>query len=52
MAKEELLQFDGLVTEILPDARYRVALDSCREDVAYTAGWMKRKGSRLSPVLE
>jgi len=27
MAKEELLQFDGLVTEILPDARYRVPLD-------------------------
>jgi translation initiation factor IF-1 len=25
--KEELLQFDGVVTEILPDARYRVQLD-------------------------
>src|SRR5262245_7677907 len=24
MAKEELIQFEGLVTEILPDARYRV----------------------------
>ena len=23
MAKEELIQFEGLVTEILPDARYR-----------------------------
>jgi translation initiation factor IF-1 len=31
------------VIEILPDARYRVALDSGREDVAYTAGWMKKK---------
>ena len=28
MAKEELLQFEGLVTEILPDARYRIQLDS------------------------
>ena len=26
--KEELLQFEGLVTEILPDARYRVQLDN------------------------
>ena len=28
MAKEELIQFEGLVTEILPDARYRVQLDA------------------------
>jgi translation initiation factor IF-1 len=27
MAKEELIEFEGLVTEILPDARYRVELD-------------------------
>ena len=26
--KEELLEFEGLVTEILPDARYRVQLDN------------------------
>jgi len=42
MAKEELLQFDGLVTEILPDARYRVQLDAGHEVVAYTAGRMKK----------
>jgi translation initiation factor IF-1 len=40
--KEELLQFDGLVTEILPDARYRVALDNGHQLVAYTAGRMKK----------
>ena len=28
MAKEELIKFEGLVTEILPDARYRVQLDA------------------------
>jgi translation initiation factor IF-1 len=28
VAKEELMQFDGLVTEILPDARFRVQLDA------------------------
>jgi len=42
MAKEELLEFEGLVTVILPDARYRVRLDSGHEIVAYTAGRMKK----------
>ena len=27
MAKEELIEFEGLVTEILPDTRYRVKLE-------------------------
>ena len=42
MAKEELIQFEGLVTEILPDARYRVQLDAGHEIVAYTAGKMRK----------
>ena len=42
MAKEELIEFEGLVTEILPDARYRVQLDSGHTIVAYTAGKMKK----------
>jgi translation initiation factor IF-1 len=42
MAKEELITFDGLVTEILPDARYRVQLDNGHEVIAYTAGKMKK----------
>jgi translation initiation factor IF-1 len=28
MAKEELMQFEGLVIEPLPDARFRVQLDA------------------------
>jgi translation initiation factor IF-1 len=36
-AKEGSLQFEGLVTEILPDARYRVQLDNGRQFVAYAA---------------
>ena len=40
--KEELLQFEGLVLEVLPDARYRVRLDNEHELVAYTAGRMKK----------
>ncbi|TBW34750.1 translation initiation factor IF-1 [Siculibacillus lacustris] len=42
MAKEELIQFDGLVLEILPDARFRVRLENGHEIVAYTAGKMKK----------
>jgi translation initiation factor IF-1 len=42
MAKEELIELEGLVKEILPDARYRVALDNGHEIVAYTAGKMKK----------
>ena len=42
MAKEELITFEGLVTEILTDARYRVQLDAGHEIVAYTAGKMKK----------
>jgi translation initiation factor IF-1 len=42
MSKEELLQFEGLVTEILPDTRFRVQLDNGHSIVAYTAGRMRK----------
>ncbi|HEY8566875.1 MAG TPA: translation initiation factor IF-1 [Beijerinckiaceae bacterium] len=42
MAKEELITFDGFVTEILPDARFRVELENGHEVIAYTAGKMKK----------
>ena len=42
MAKEELLEFDGVVTDVLPDARFRVKLDNDHEIIAYTAGRMKK----------
>ena len=48
MSKEELLQFDGLVLEILPDARYRVQLDNGREPIAYTAGKMEEFDKTLA----
>ena len=40
--KEELLEFEGLVTEILHDARFRIQLDNGHQLVAYTAGRMKK----------
>ena len=42
MTKEELLQFEGLVIEVLPDARYRIELENGHALVAYTAGKMKK----------
>jgi translation initiation factor IF-1 len=42
MPKEELMEFEGLVLEALPDARFRVKLENGHELVAYTAGRMKK----------
>ena len=42
MAKEELLEFDGTVTEVLPDGNFRVKLDNEHEVLAYTAGKMRK----------
>ena len=42
MAKEELIEMNGVVMEILPDSRYRVTLDNGHTLVAYTGGKMKR----------
>jgi translation initiation factor IF-1 len=42
MAKEELMEFDGLITELLPEGRFRVRLDNDHEILAYTAGKMKK----------
>ena len=42
MAKEELLEFDGTVVEVLPDGNYRVKLDNEHIILAYAAGKMKK----------
>jgi translation initiation factor IF-1 len=47
MAKEELLEMAGLVTEILPDSRFRVSLENGHELIAYSAGRMKRHNIRI-----
>ena len=47
MAKEELIQMDGIVNEVLPDSRYRVKLDNGHELVAYTAGRMRKHHIRI-----
>jgi translation initiation factor IF-1 len=41
MAKEEMLEFDGTVTEVLPDGNFRVKLDNEHMILAYAAGKMR-----------
>ena len=50
MSKEELLQFEGLVLERMPNARHLVQLDNRHQLVAYTAGRMKK--SRIKTLAE
>jgi translation initiation factor IF-1 len=47
MAKEEMLEFEGIVEEVLPDARCRVKLDNGHEVIAYTSGRMKKNRIRI-----
>lgn len=42
MTKEDVLNFEGKVTEVMPDARFRVELDNGHMVVVYTAGKMKK----------
>ena len=42
MPKEELLEFDGVVTEVLPDGNYRVKLDNDHILLAYMSGKMRK----------
>ena len=42
MAKEEMLEFDGTVTEVLPDGNFRVLLDNQHNVLAHTAGKMRK----------
>ena len=42
MAKEQLLEMNGIVMDVLPDSRYRVTLDNGHKLVAYSAGKMRK----------
>jgi translation initiation factor IF-1 len=47
MAKEEVIEMNGVVSEVLPDARYRVTLDNGHNLVAYSAGKMRKHHIRI-----
>ena len=38
MAKEELIEMQGRVDEVLPDSRFRVTLENGHQLIAYTGG--------------
>ena len=42
MAKDELMEFQGTVKELLPNAMFRVLLDNDHEIIAHTAGKMRK----------
>jgi translation initiation factor IF-1 len=47
LAKEDLIEFEGTVLELLPDARFRVRLDNGHETLAYSSGRMKKNRIRI-----
>ncbi len=47
MAKEEMLEFPGKVTELLPNAMFRVKLDNDHEVLAHTSGKMRKNRIRV-----
>ena len=47
MAKEDLLEMMGLVTEVLPDSRFRVGLENGHQLIAYTSGKMRKNHIRI-----
>ncbi|WP_442770018.1 translation initiation factor IF-1 [Zoogloea ramigera] len=47
MAKEELIEMHGSVTEVLPDGRYRVTLENGHNLIAYAGGKLKKNHIRI-----
>ena len=47
MVKEDLLEFEGVVEEILPNAMFRVKLENDYEVLAHTAGRMRKHRIRV-----
>ena len=47
MAKEELIEFTGVVKEVLPNAMFRVVLDNEHEIVAHSAGKVRKNRIRI-----
>ncbi|MBK67279.1 MAG: translation initiation factor IF-1 [Rickettsiales bacterium] len=47
MAKEDLLEFEGHVTEVLPNAMFRVKLENDHEIIAHSSGRMRKNRIRV-----
>ena len=47
MAKEDLIEFTGVVAELLPNAMLRVKLDNAHTILAHTSGKMRKNRIRV-----
>ena len=47
MAKEELIEMNGHVDEVLPDSRFRVTLENGHQVICYTGGKMRKHHIRI-----
>ena len=47
MSKENFLEFKGKVTELLPNAMFRVKLENNHEVLAHTAGKLRKNRIRV-----
>ena len=47
MAKQDFLEFKGKVTELLPNAMFRVKLENNHEILAHTAGKLRKNRIRV-----
>ncbi|MGB8602348.1 MAG: translation initiation factor IF-1 [Rhizomicrobium sp.] len=47
MPKEALIEFEGVVSELLPNANFRVTLQNGHEIIAHTAGKMRKNRIRV-----
>jgi|TARA_B100001750_G_C15454575_1_gene570830 translation initiation factor IF-1 len=47
MAKGEILEFEGVITELLPNANFKVKLDNGHIVLAHTAGKMRKNRIRV-----
>jgi translation initiation factor IF-1 len=47
MSKEDLIEMEGVVDEVLPDSRYRVTLENGHVLIAYSGGKMRKNHIRI-----
>ena len=47
MAKDDLIEFNGVVAELLPNAMFRVKLDNDHTILAHTSGKMRKNRIRV-----
>jgi translation initiation factor IF-1 len=47
LAKEEMIEMEGVVSEVLPDTRFRVDLTNGHNVIAYVSGRMRKHRIRL-----